>query len=421
MEYRDYYAVLGVKRDATQAEIKRAYRKLARTHHPDLKPGDAAAERRFKEVNEANEVLSDPDKRAKYDTLGANWESVAGTGRGGSGGGAGAGRAGGGGPFQGGPFGSGPFAGAAGGNVRYEFRTSGGEAGGAGGFSDFFRTFFGGAGATEEGAGSGPAGASSGTRRGRARTGQGQSFEEVLGDLGLAGQPGQGGGLGGAFGSAGAHPGGGRPSRSVEADVGLSLEEAFHGTSRIVQINGTRLEVTVPAGVETGSRIRLKGRGGGDPRHPADLYLVTRVAAHPIFGRTGADLTRELPISLGEALLGAEIPVSTLKGRGLLRIPAGTQSGRTFRLKAQGMPRLRPKSGELATGDLLVKVRLVLPSDLSDETLVAARRFVELAGQPDPRRGPPASITAATGAAADASPSSASPSVSTAASATSAT
>ena len=400
MDYRDYYAVLGVKRDATKAEIKRAFRKLARAHHPDLKPGDAAAERRFKEVNEANEVLSDPDKRAKYDALGANWESVAGTGRGGTG------RRGTGGND---PFGGGPFGAAEGGNVRYEFRTSGSA---AGGFSDFFRTFFGGTGGTGpagETDGPGPAGSS---RRGRVQTDQGQSFEEILGDLGLAGGQTPSGGAG-AFGSAGVHHGGGRPSRAVEADVALTLEEAFHGTSRIVEINGTRLEVTVPRGVETGSRIRLKGRGGGDPHHPADLYLVTRVRSHPTFVRIGADLTRELPISLGEALLGSEIPVSTLKGRGLLRIPAGTQTGRTFRLKGQGMPRLRSRPGEPATGDLLVKVRVVLPSSLSDEAIEAAQRLVELAGQPDPRSAPAPSVTtssaatsSATAATAAASPAS---------------
>ncbi len=174
---------------------------------------------------------------------------------------------------------------------------------------------------------------------------------------------------------------------SVEADVELTLEEAFHGTSRLVQVDGKRLEVKVPRGVETGSRIRLKGRGGGDPDHPADLYLVTRVKPHPVYTRIGADLTREVPITLGEALLGAEVTVRTLKGRVRLTIPAGTQPGRTFRLKGQGMPRLKPKAGEAATGDLLVKVRVILPTDLSDEAKEAARRLVELVKQPDPRQG----------------------------------
>lgn len=362
MDYRDYYKVLGVGRDASQAEVKRAFRRLAREHHPDLKPGDKAAERRFKEVNEANEVLSDPEKRRKYDALGANWEAFSRAGGGGGGGG----------PFAPG----GPFAGFGGGsgNVRYEFRTSGET----GGFSDFFRMFFGG-GATGAGAEAGGGGRRRGGAAGAAEASP--SFEEILAGMGL-GATGTGPvGPGSAQGDRAAA----RSPRSVEAEVALSLEEAFHGTSRIVEVDGKRLEVTVPRGVETGSRIRLKGRGGGDPAHPADLYLVARVHPHPTFTRVGADLTRELPISLGEALLGGEIPVATLKGRVLLTVPPGTQAGRTFRLKGQGMPRLKPKAGEPSSGDLLVKIRVVLPTKLSDDALAAARRLVELADQPDPR------------------------------------
>jgi curved DNA-binding protein len=356
MDYRDYYKVLGVKRDASAAEIKRAFRKLAREHHPDLKPGDSAAERRFKEVNEANEVLSDPEKRRKYDTLGANWEALS----------------------RAGATGADPFAGFRGGGgggrggVRYEFRS----AGDAGGFSDFFRTFFAGdaAGGTE------PAGG--GRRRGATATGgdASPSFDEILAGMGLGGAAATGGG-----GSAGGRAATTGAARSVEAQVELTLDEAYHGTTRIVDIDGKRLEVSVPRGVETGSRIRLKGRGGGDPGHPADLHLVARVGPHAVFTRTGHDLRRELPLTLGEALLGAELPVATLKGRVLLTIPPGTQTGRTFRLKGQGMPLLKPRAGEPATGDLLVRVRVVLPTKLSDDAVTVARHFVELAGQPDPR------------------------------------
>ncbi len=359
VDYRDYYKVLGVGRDATQAEVKRAFRKLARENHPDLKPGDESAERRFKEINEANEVLSDPDKRKRYDQLGANWAAYSGsTGAGGAD-----------------PFGpGGPFAGygtADGGNVRYEFRTSGGD---AGGFSDFFRTFFSGA-----AAGASSTGGRSRARRGSATVDQGGSFEDILAGMGLGGtaDPGAGRAQTAANGS-------GRP-RSIEAEVELSLEEAYHGTSRLVQVDGKRLEVTVPRGVETGSRIRLKGRGGGDPAHPADLYLVTRVQHHAVYTRLGADLSREVPITLGEALLGAEIPVTTLKGRIRLTIPPETQTGRTFRLKGQGMPRLKPKNGEAATGDLLIKVKVILPTGLSDEARTAARKLVDAAVQPNPR------------------------------------
>jgi curved DNA-binding protein len=361
VDYRDYYRDLGVARNASQAEIKRAYRKLARQHHPDVKPGDTAAERRFKEINEANEVLSDPDKRRRYDELGANWEAYSRP------------------PGAGGsdPFGpGGPFGGAdgRGGGIRYEFHTSGDE-----GFSDFFRTFFGGTadGARRTTSGRGRPGAAFG------EAGAGSSFEDILAGMGLSGA---------SAGRSGGMPGGtatrtaATRTPSVEAEVELTLEEAFHGTTRLVQVDGKRLEVTVPRGVETGSRIRLKGRGGGDPDHPADLYLVTRVKPHRTYTRTGADLTRDVPITLGEALLGAEIPVRSLKGQVRLTIPAGTQPGRTFRLKGQGMPRLKPRAGEAPTGDLLVRVKVTLPTDLSADARDAARRLVELADQPDPRR-----------------------------------
>ena len=364
VDYRDYYKDLGVARDASQADIKHAYRKLARQYHPDVKPGDKTAERRFKEINEANEVLSDPDKRKRYDELGANWERYASA----------AGSAGGD-PFgQGSPFaGYGGAGGPGGGNIRYEFHTSD-----DGDFSDFFQTFFSGA------------AAGTGATRGRSRTtsggaGGGASFDDILAGMGLSGA---GSGPAGGFSTGAAGRSRAAPQTpSVEAEVELTLEEAFHGTTRLVQVDGKRLEVKVPRGVETGSRIRLKGRGGGDPDHPADLYLVTRVKPHPIYTRIGADLTREVPITLGEALLGAEITVRTLKGRVRLTIPAGTQPGRTFRLKGQGMPRLKPKPGEAPTGDVLVKVKVILPTDLSDEAKEAAKRLVELVNQPDPRKG----------------------------------
>ncbi len=358
VDYRDYYQDLGVARDASQADIKRAYRKLARQHHPDVKPGDKDAERRFKEINEANEVLSDPDKRKRYDELGANWAAYAGsTGAGGPG-----------------PFGAGgPFGGPGGGNVRYEFHTAD-----DGDFSDFFRTFFSGA-----AAGASSTGGRGGRSRTTYRTTGGASFDDILSEMGLGGSGAGGTGFARETSRAAA------PARtpSVEAEVELDLEEAFHGTTRLVQVDDKRLEVTVPRGVETGSRIRLKGRGGGDPDHPADLYLVTRVRPHPVYTRIGADLTREVPITLAEALLGAKITVRTLKGRIQLTIPPETQPGRTFRLTGQGMPRLKPKAGERPTGDLLVKVKVVLPTGLSDDAREAARRLAELVDQPDPRRG----------------------------------
>jgi len=341
MEYRDYYEILGVPRSASQADIKKSFRKLARAHHPDRNPGDKAAEKRFKDVNEANAVLSDPGKRKQYDLLGANWDQYERSGGGGRGGAD---------PFApGGPFagfgGSGARggAGAAGGQaggVRYEFRTAGGA--GDAGFSDFFRMFFSGA----------AAGAQAQTQAG-ARGGAGAAPK-----TGTAGRE--------------------RASKGeLEAPTELSLEEAFHGTIRLVEVEGKRYEIQLPRGVDTGSRVRLSGKGPNG----RDVVVAVRVRQHEVYQRRGADLERELPVTLREALLGAEVPVQTLKGRILLTIPAGTQAGRTFRLTGQGMPKL--KDG--GTGDLYVKVRVVLPAAMSDEARDAARTFLDLVDQPDPR------------------------------------
>ncbi len=359
MEYRDYYETLGVPRTASQAEIKKAFRKLAREHHPDKKPGDKVAEKRFKDVNEANAVLSDHEKRKKYDQLGANWEAISRAG----GGAAGRGGA----PFgTGGPFTAYGFGGPGGGGVRYEFRTSGDP----GAFSDFFETFFGrgAAGSGFGGSAFGAGGAGSGARS--------MSIDELL--AGLGAQATGNGARGRAGGQARPQP----RHETVEATAELDLEEAFHGSSRIVELEGKRLQVTIPRGVDSGSRIRLAGKGGNG----RDLVVVTKLRPHPMFTRKGADLERELPISLEEALLGGEVPVGTLKGRVLLKIPPSTQSGRSFRLKGQGMPALKGDG----TGDLFVRVRVVLPTDLSDEASAAARRLFELVDQPDPRESRPA-------------------------------
>lgn len=355
MEYKDYYAILGVPRTATQAEIKRAFRRLARQYHPDKNPGDKTAEQRFKDINEAHEVLSDPEKRKLYDQLGANWEAFARAG-------ATAGQ----GPF-GGPFagstGAGPFAGwsAEGpGGVRYEFRTSGDP----GEFSEFFRVFFGDLGSP----GSGRAGRAGAAGR---RSGRGTTIEDLFARFGIGG-----------FGEPAGGPRAGTgavPSEPLEAEVELTLEEAFHGTTRRIAVDGKRLEVKIPPGVTTGSRVRLAG-GAGPGR---DLIVVTKVLPHPVFTRRGADLERELPITLREALLGADVPVTTLKGRLLLKIPPGTQNGRVFRLAGQGMPKL-DRSGY---GDLYVRVRVVLPTNLSPEAERAAKAFLDLVAQPDPRAG----------------------------------
>ncbi len=362
MEYRDYYQILGVPRSASQAEIKKAFRKLARAHHPDRNPDDVSAERRFKDVNEANAVLSDPEKRKQYDTLGANWEQFQHAGRG-----RGAGQG------SGDPFGPGGqfagfqgFGGAGGagspGNVRYEFRTAGG---GDAGFSDFFRMFF--SGAAAGGPGSGGQGNAAAERAARRSGRSDLGFDDVLAGMGLAG--------------AGSGSRAGAPMKprtaDIEATAELTLEEAFHGTTRLVAVEGKRYEVTIPRGADTGSRVRLSGKGPGGE----DLIVIVRMRPHPMYTRRGADLERELPVTLREALLGGEVPVSTLKGRVLLTIPAGTQGGRTFRLAGQGMPRLKGDG----TGDLYLKVRVVLPTHLDEAASDAARTFLDLVDQPDPR------------------------------------
>jgi curved DNA-binding protein len=358
MEYRDYYEILGVPRSATQADVKKAFRKLARAHHPDRNPGDTTAEKRFKDVNEANAVLSDPEKRKQYDLLGSNWEQFqrTGGGRGGAD------------PFgPGGPFAGYGGAGSAGeqGNARYEFRSAGAN---DPGFSDFFRAFFSGAAAGASSAGRRDAATE---RMARRTGGPGPSFEDILGEMGLGGA-----GASSARGSTGATGARSKPA-ALEAPAELTLEEAYHGTQRLLEVEGKRYEVQIPRGVATGSRVKLSGKGPNG----RDIVVTVRVSPHVVYQRRGADLERELPVTLREALLGAEVPVTTLKGRILLTVPAGTQSGRTFRLSGQGMPRMK----EGGAGDLYVRVRVVLPPKLDEGQAEAARTFLDLVDQPDPR------------------------------------
>jgi curved DNA-binding protein len=354
LEYKDYYAVLGVPRAASQAEVKKAFRKLARQHHPDAKPGDSAAERKFKEINEANEVLSDPAKRQQYDQLGANWEAIS---QARTAGGHGT-----------------PFDGSAGGNVRYEFRTAD-----AGEFSDFFRVFFG---EGMPGNGTRPT-----TGRGSPAPGGAMGFDDILAGMGIdlrgAGGAGGAGSAGGHAAASGHAATGSTRSRPAprppahEATAEITLDEAYQGTTRLVEVDGKRLEIKIPKGAETGTRIKLTGRGPGG----GDLIVVIRMLPDARFTRRGADLERELPLTLEEALHGDEVPVETLKGRVLLTIPPGTQAGKTFRLSGRGMPRFK---GE-GYGDLYVKTRVVLPTNLSEEARSAARTFLLLADQPNPR------------------------------------
>ncbi|MEP7082319.1 MAG: DnaJ C-terminal domain-containing protein [Chloroflexota bacterium] len=297
MEYKDYYGILGVPKTASKADVKKAYRKLARELHPDRNPGDATAEKRFKDANEAHAVLSDPDKRKRYDELGANWQAYeqAGYGSGGSTDWAG--------------FGGAP------GGTQWTYRTSSAED--LGGFSDFFNSFFGG--------GSGGGGGGFG----------GGGFEFVdLDDL--------------------AHGGRARPRAipSAQATAEVTIAEVVTGAERMVNVNGRRLHVKIPPGVSDGSKVRLRGAVNG-----GDLVINVRVVPDPRFVRQGADLHVELPLALAEALLGAEVPVPTPTGSVKLRIRPNTQNGQEIHIAGRGLPK-RPGGGK---GDLVVKARVVLP------------------------------------------------------------
>ncbi len=326
MEYKDYYAILGVPKTASQAEIKKAYRKLARELHPDTNK-DPAAEKRFKDANEAHAVLADPEKRKQYDELGANWQAYeqAGYGSGGATDWAG--------------FGGAP------GGTRWSYRTST-SAEDLGGFSDFFRQFFGGAAAGGGGASS-PFGSASGG-----------GFEYVdLSNLGT---------------------GRGRPAQpaSAQATAEVTLAEVATGAERMVNVNGKRLHVKIPAGVADGSKVKLSGAVDG-----GDLLITVRVAEDSRFERRGQDLHTELPITLAEALNGAEVPVDTPTGSVKLRIRPNTQSGQEIRHKGRGLP----ARGSAQKGDLVVTTRVVLPK-LDDEARTAMARLLEEHPQPDPRR-----------------------------------
>jgi curved DNA-binding protein len=325
VEFQDYYALLGVPKTATEKEIRSAYRKLARKHHPDVNPGNKEAEDTFKQVNEAYEVLSDADKRKKYDELGSRWreydqwQAAGGRAAGGQ------------------PPGWSEYAGGSSGGVRYEYRSVGEDDlrdlfGDDAPFSDFFETFFRSA-SDEAGAGGRSTRQTTGHATGR------QPRSRAGGDL--------------------EHP------------VEISLAEAFTGTAIEFSLRSPggktrKIEVKIPPGVTTGSRVRVKGQGnpgqGGGPA--GDLYLVVTIRPDPRFERRGDDLYTVVRAPMTAMLLGGEARVPTVDGRTLaLTIPAGTQDGRTFKLRGQGMPHLGKSS---ARGDLHAEVHARLPERLSD-------------------------------------------------------
>jgi curved DNA-binding protein len=311
MDFKDYYATLGVAKTATDKEIKQAFRKLARKYHPDVNPGDKAAEARFKEINEANEVLGDPDKRKKYDELGANWRMYEQAQQGGRGAG-----------------GANPFAqwGYAPGGGGFRPMTEEDMADMFGGddspFSDFFKTFFGGAEPRHE-------------HRTRARGPR--------------------------------HAKG----RDVEHEIELDLEDALRGTVQRLGINQNghhrNVEVRIPAGVTDGSRVRVSGEGerGSGSGASGDLYLRVKLRPHPKFDRKGRDLFAKVKVPVTIAVLGGEVEVDTITGKSLrLKIPPSTQNGQMFRLRTHGLP-TTAKDGQ--PGDLYATVDVVIPQSLSPE------------------------------------------------------
>ena len=306
---RDYYQVLGVPRNASEKDIRKAYRRLARQHHPDVNPGDKAAEARFKEINAAYEVLSDPQKRRKYDRYGDQWQYAD--------------------------------------QIEQAQRQS----------------------------------------AGRWSFGRGGSFDpsdiNLSGDLGDLFQ--------GIFRGFGRRPSRQR-GRDVQQPVEVTLEEAYHGTTRVLQMEREepcatcggqgqvagaichvcrgagaiakprRLEVKIPPGVRDGSRVRVAGEGGVGPAGAGDLYLVVSVRPHERFERRGDDLHTEVDVPLTDAVLGGEVQVPTLTSRVVLKVPPLTQNGRNFRLSRLGMPRL----GGNGRGDLYARVKVKLPDHLSE-------------------------------------------------------
>ena len=295
MAGKDYYNILGINRNASEKEIKQAFRRLARKHHPDVNPGDKSAEAKFKEISGAYEVLSDKDKRQKYDRYGDQWQYAD--------------------QFeqaQQAPFRSYSRGGE---NVRYSF--------GDDNLGSILEDLFGGA---------------TYSQRTSVRPRRGRDLE---------------------------HP------------VQVTLEEAYHGTTRTISFDGSgRIEVKIPAGVKEGSRVRVAGKGGPGLAGGAsgDLYLMVSVKPHTKFERKGDNLYVEVAVPLATVVLGGEVPVDTLKGKIMLRIPPETQNGNTFRLAGQGMPRL----GKSVRGDLLARVKVVLPTKLSVQEKELFQRLKEI-------------------------------------------
>lgn len=314
MEYRDYYNILGVDKNASEKDIKKAYRKLAREFHPDKNPNNKQAEEKFKEINEAYEVLGNPENRTKYDQLGRNYHRFQQMG----------GNPGGfdfsqwfnqGGATQGGYQ-----------QVNVDLNDLFGD--GGSGFSDFFNAIF---------------GASRGQRRADPFFNQQQSP---------------------------------RLGQDMEHKINITLEEAYHGTTRTLSSGNDSFTAKIPKGSQTGTKIRLRGKGAAGAAGPGDLFLVVRVEPHPIYKRDGRNLNVTIGVDVTTAVLGGKVNVPTLEGPVRLTIPAGTQGGKTFRLRGKGMPDLREKD---TYGDLLATINIEVPETLTEEERALYEQLAELA------------------------------------------
>ena len=324
VDYKDYYKILGVSKDANEKDIKQAYRKLARKYHPDVNPDDKQAEDKFKEINEANEVLSDPEKRKKYDEMSAYYQQYGHW------------------PGAGEPTGARGY-----GGERYQYHTVSEEDlgdlfGAQSPFSDFFETYF------------------------------GSDFAR-----------GMGGGIGG---QTRARQQRATRGQDIESPVEVTLAEAYKGATRIFELtegdgSTRRIEVKIPPGVNEGSRIRIAGQGVQGTAGRGDLYLVVHMLPDARFTREGDDIRTRIEVPLAVAMLGGEAHVPTPDGRRLmLRIPAETSNGKAFRLRGQGMPHVGQPDKH---GDLYAEVTVVLPTHLNDEQRRLFEAFARSVGYSD--------------------------------------
>lgn len=334
MDYKDYYKILGVPRSASQDELKKKYRKLVAKYHPDRNPDNKAAEDKFKDIQEAYEVLKDPEKRKWYDKVGSNWKQYQQMG---------------GDPDsynwnqyqQQNPFGGQRPGGHGGFNDMF------GGQGGQGGFSDFFETIFGG-----------------GFGGAQARGGQsGYQQQNPFGGQQRTSRAGRNGA---------------QQNLDTKASLTISLEEAYEGVSKNLKIQGNRVKVTIPAGIESGKKLKLKGHGKESGGRKGDLYLTINIPEHERYERRGSDLLVQHPVEFTTLALGGETFVETLSGKVKLTIKPGTQGGSKFRLKGLGMPEKTTKNPKKSErGNLIVEVTAKVPESLSEKQREALELFRE--------------------------------------------